>query len=71
MLRLLAGAVRQLGDLRSNSPPSRELADASDGQHRLEAKAARRPDHSHERSTALRLARLAADMINEAGLDQA
>jgi uncharacterized membrane protein YccC len=71
MLRLLASAARQLADLRSNSPHGHELADASDCQRRLEAKAARLPDHSHERSTAQRVARLAADMINEAGLDQA
>jgi hypothetical protein len=71
MLRLLASAARQLADMRSNSPHGRELADASDCQHRLEANAARLPDHSRQRSTAERVARLAADMINEAGMDQA
>jgi hypothetical protein len=71
MLRLLASAARQLADMRSHSSHGRELADASDCRHRLEAKAARLPDHSHQRSTAERVARLAADMINEAGMGQA
>ena len=44
------------------------LADASDCQHRLETEAARLPDHSHQRSIAQHLTRLAADMISEAGL---
>ena len=70
MLRLLARAVRQLADPRSNPPPGQELADASDCQHRLQAEAARLPEHSHQRSIAQRLSRLAADMISEAGMDR-
>jgi hypothetical protein len=71
VLRLLSGAVRQLADLRSASPRGPELAGALDWQHRLEAKTERLPDHSLERSTAQRVARLTADMINQAGVGQA
>lgn len=66
MLRLLARAVRQLADQRSNSQPGQELADASDCKHRLETEAARLPEHSHQRSVAQHLSRLAADVISEA-----
>ena len=71
MLRLLACAVRRLADLRSNPPSGQELADASDCQHRLEAEATRLPDHSHERSIAQHLTRLAADMVSVAGMGHA
>jgi hypothetical protein len=70
MLSLLARAVRQLADPRSNSPPGQELAEASECRHRLQAEAARLPEHSHQRSIAQRLTRLAADMISEAGMDR-
>ena len=66
MLRLLACAVRQVADMRG-PPHCEEQANAADCQRRLEQQAADLPNHSHERSTAQCLARLAAEMISETG----
>ncbi len=70
MLRLLARAVRQLADMRG-TPHCEEQAEAADCQRRLENQAAQLPNRSQERSTAQYLARLAAEMISEAGMNQA
>ena len=66
MLRMLAGPVRQLADLRS-PPPSREkLAAASGCQHHLEHQTAKLPDHSDERRITQHLTRLTSEMTREA-----
>lgn len=70
MLRVLARAVRQVADMRGPSH-CEEQVDAADCQRRLEKEAAQLPDHSQERNTAQCLARLAAEMISEAGIDRA
>jgi hypothetical protein len=49
MLRILAGPVRQLADLRS-SPSRAALTTASDCQHHLEQETAQLPDHSDARA---------------------
>jgi uncharacterized membrane protein YccC len=64
VLRELAGPVRQLADLHSSRPRD-ALAAVSAYQHRLERHADRLPEHSHARSIAQYLARLAREMISE------
>jgi hypothetical protein len=71
VLRLLARAVRQVADLRGRLPRGEEDLDAAGCQRRLENQVAKLPSHSQERSTAQCLARLAAEMISAAGIDQA
>jgi uncharacterized membrane protein YccC len=64
MLRMLAGPVRQLADLRT-SPPRAELTAAFDCQDHLERRAARMPGHGDARNAAQRLARLTRDILDE------
>jgi hypothetical protein len=64
MLRMLAGPVRQLADLRT-SPPRAELTAAFDCQDHLERRAARLPGHGDARNAAQRLARLTRDILDE------
>jgi uncharacterized membrane protein YccC len=66
MLRLLAGAARQLGDLRGDQAPGDERAAALDCQRRLEARAAGL--HGGERGITQRLAHITADMLGAAGM---
>jgi uncharacterized membrane protein YccC len=64
MLRMLAGPVRQLADLRT-SPSRAELRAAFDCQDHLERQAARLPGHSDVRNAAQRLARLTREILDE------
>jgi hypothetical protein len=70
MLRILAGLVRQLADLRSSLPRA-ALTGVRDCQRQLERKAAQLPDHSDARSAAQHLARLTSEIINEVAEHQA
>jgi hypothetical protein len=69
LLRVIAGAVRHLGDQRRPPPSREELARAVDRQHHLERQAASQPDHQDVPGTARHLTRLAADMIREADIN--
>jgi uncharacterized membrane protein YccC len=64
LLRMLAGPVRQLADLRSPLPGRDALTDASGCQHHLEQRALL-PDSSHARSTAQQFARLSGEIVRE------
>ena len=70
MLRILAGLVRQLADLRSSLPRT-ALTAARDCQRQLERETAQLPDHSDARSAAQHLARLTGEIINEVAEHQA
>jgi uncharacterized membrane protein YccC len=67
LLRLLAGAVREVADQGTPSPSGQELTALSQSQHRVEQEAGGVADHRDDVTTAQRLARLAADMIGEIG----
>jgi hypothetical protein len=71
MLRLLAGVVRQVADMRGGHPQCEEQADAADCLRRLANQAARLPDDGSDRKTAQYLTRLAAEVTSAAGLDRA
>jgi uncharacterized membrane protein YccC len=64
LLRILAGPVRQLADLRTPRPRT-ELSAAFDCQDHLERRAARLPGHSDARNAAQRLTRLTRDILDE------
>jgi uncharacterized membrane protein YccC len=64
MLRILAGLVRQLADLRSSLPRA-ALTAARDCQRQLERETAQLPDYSDTRHAAQHLARLTSEIISE------
>ena len=70
MLRILAGLVRQLADLRSSLPRA-ALTAARDCQRQLERETAQLPDHSDARSAAQHLTRLTSEIISEVAEHQA
>jgi uncharacterized membrane protein YccC len=70
LLRMVAGAVRQLADQREHTPSRQELAALTDGQHQVEQQAACLAGRSEGPNTAQRLSRLSAEMIRELGAPQ-
>jgi uncharacterized membrane protein YccC len=70
MLRMIADAVRQLGDQRHPTPSDADLDRASACQHHLEHEAAELEGNRESRSTAQLLSHLAGDMIRETGTRQ-
>jgi uncharacterized membrane protein YccC len=70
MLRILAGLVRQLADLRSSLTRA-ALTAARDCQRQLERETAQLPDHSDTRRAAQHLARLTSEIISEVAEHQA
>jgi hypothetical protein len=70
MLRMIAGAVRQLGDQRHPTPSGADLDRAFACQNHLEHEAAGLQGNRESRSTAQLLSHLAADMIGETGARQ-
>ena len=70
MLRVIAGAVRQLGDQRHPTPSGADLDRASACQNHLEHEAAGLQGNRESRSAAQLLSHLAAEMIGETGTRQ-
>ncbi len=70
MLRMIADAVRQLGDQRHPTPSGTDLDRASACHNHLEHEASGLLGNRESRSTAQLLSHLAADMIGEAGTRQ-
>jgi len=70
MLRILAGLVRQLADLRSSLPRA-ALTTARDCQRQLERETAQLPDYSDTCHAAQHLARLTSEIISEVAEHQA